>query len=151
MQKKAAVLRTWENLSKARALDPENIEGLHLLADQIVARNQDYSCAKKILETALKFDLQNARTNYYYLQILGGMGKFDLAFEYADKAIAIADADSRNFVLVNAGRLRYMAGKYDWVLGHYAKYLESNPNNSLAHFYRSPGFRREKSVSGSTR
>ena len=140
VQKKVAALRAWENLSKARALEPANIEGLHLLADQMVARNQDYGCAKKILETALKFDPQNARTNYYYSQILGGIGKFDLAFEYADKAMAVADADSRNFVTVNAGRLRYMAGKYDWVLAHYAKYLEANPNQPLAHFYRSLAF-----------
>ena len=140
VQKKQAALRTWENLSKARSLDPANIEGLQILADQIVARNQDYGCAKKIIETALKFDSQNARTNYFYSQILGGMGKFDLAFQYADKAIAVADADSRNFVVINAGRLRYMAGKYDWVLAHYAKYLESNPNNWLAHFYRSLAF-----------
>jgi tetratricopeptide (TPR) repeat protein len=138
--KKQAVQRTWENLSKARALDPANIEGLHILADQIVARHHDYGCAKKILETALKFDPQNARTNYYYSQILSGMGKFDLAFQYADKAMAVADAGSREFVTVNAGRLRYMAGEYDWVLAHYAKYLESNPNTWLAHFYRSLAF-----------
>jgi tetratricopeptide (TPR) repeat protein len=138
--KKIAAMRSWENLSKARALDPANIEGLHILADQIVARNHDYGCAKKILETALKFDSNNARTNYYLSQLLSGMGKFDLAFEYADKALALADADSRNFVLINAGRPRYMAGQYDWVLAHYAKYLESNPNNSLAHFYRSLAF-----------
>ena len=138
--KKQAALRAWENLSKARSLDPANIEGLHLLADQIVARNQDYGCAKKILETALKFDPQNARTNYYYSQILSGMGKFDRAFAYADKAIAVADADSRNFVTINAGRLRYMAGEYDWVLAHYAKYLETNPNNWLTYFYRSLAF-----------
>lgn len=138
--KKVTALRAWENLSKARALDPANIEGLQILADQIAARNQDYPCVKKILETALKFDPQNARTNYYYSQILSGMGKFDLAIQYADKAIAVADADSRNFVTVNAGRLRYMAGKYDWVLDHYAKYLESNPSHWLAHFYRSLAF-----------
>ena len=138
--KKVAAPRAWENLSKARTLDTASIEGLQILADQIASRNQDYPCVKKILETALKFDPQNARTNYYYSQILSGMGKFDLAFQYADKAIAVADADSRNFVTVNAGRLRYMAGKYDWVLDHYAKYLESNPNNWLAHFYRSLAF-----------
>jgi tetratricopeptide (TPR) repeat protein len=138
--KKVAMQRAWENLSKARALDPANIEGLQLLADQIVARNHDYDCAKQILETALKFDPQNARTNYFYSQVLGGMGNFDLAFQYADKAISVADADSRNFVVINAGRLRYMAGEYDWVLAHYAKYLESNPNNWLAHFYRSLAF-----------
>jgi tetratricopeptide (TPR) repeat protein len=138
--KKVAAPRAWEDLSRARALDPANIEGLYLLADQIVARKQDYGCAKKILERALKFDPQNARTNYYYSQLLSGMGKFDLAIQYADKAIAVADADSRNFVTVNAGRLRYMAGKYDWVLAHYAKYLEANPNHWLAHFYRSLAF-----------
>lgn len=68
------------------------------------------------------------------------MGKFDAAFRYAGKAIALADADSRNFVVVNAGRPRCMAGEHDWVLDHYAKYLESNPNHSLSHFYRSLAF-----------
>lgn len=138
--RKIAGQKAWDSLTKARALDPENIEGLQILADQVVARNHDYRCSKKILETALKFDPQNARTNYYYSQLLSGMGKFDLAFEYADKAIALADSDSRNFVVVNAGRPRYMAGQYDWVLDHYARYLESNPNHWLAYFYRSLAF-----------
>jgi tetratricopeptide (TPR) repeat protein len=138
--KKIAQARAWENLSKGRELDPSNIDGLHILADQILANNHDYKCAKKILETALKIDPKNARSNHYYSQLLSGMGKFDLAFQYADKAIAVADADSRNFVVINAGRPRYMAGQYDWVLEHYAKYLESNPNNWLAHFYRSLAF-----------
>lgn len=138
--KQTAVQRVWEKLSRARALDAANVEGLYLLADQIVSRNQDYDCAKKILERALKFEPNNARMNFYYSQILSGMGKFKLAEQYADKAIAVADSDSRNFVTINAGRLRYMAGEYDWVLAHYAKYLEANPNNWLAHFYRSLAF-----------
>ena len=135
--KKLARARAWENLSKGRELDPANINGLHLLADQVIANNGNYKCAKKILEAALKMDPQNARSNHYYSQLLSGMGKFDLAFQYADKAIAVADADTRNFVLSNAGRPRYMAGQYDWVL---TKYLESNPNAPLAHFYRSLAF-----------
>ena len=54
------------------------------------------------------------------------MGEFDLAFEYADKALAVAgDADTHNFVMTNAGRPRYMAGQYDWVL---TKYLGSTPD-----------------------
>lgn len=138
--KKIAQARVWENLSKGRELDPSNIDGLHLLADRVMANNGDFKCAKKILEAALKVDPQNARSNHYYSQLLSGMGKFDLAFQYADKAIVFADADTRDFVLSNAGRPRYMAGQYDWVLDHYAKYLESNPNNSLAHFYRSLAF-----------
>ena len=129
--------RAWENLSKGRELDPSNIDGLHLLADQVMANNGDHKCAKKILEASLKIDPQNARSHHYYSQLLSGMGKFDLAFQYADKAIAFADADTRNFVLSNAGRPRYMAGQYDWVL---TKYLESTPNAPLAHFYRSLAF-----------
>lgn len=132
--KKIARARAWENLSKGRELEPANIDGLHLLADQVMANNGDHKCAKKILEAALKLDPKNARSNHYYSQLLSGMGEFDLAFQYADKAVAFADADTRNFVLRNAGRPRYMAGQYDWVL---TKYLESDPNAPLAHFYRS--------------
>ncbi len=132
--RKIARARAWENLSKGRELDPANIDGLHLLADQVAANNGDYKCAKKILEAALKIDPKNARSNHYLSQLLSGMGKFNLAFKYADKAIAFADDDTRNFVLTNAGRPRYMAGQYDWVL---TKYLESDPNAPLAHFYRS--------------
>ena len=135
--KKIAQARAWENLSKGRELDPSNIDGLHLLADRVMANNGDHKCAKKILEASLKIDPQNARSHHYYSQLLSGMGKFDLAFQYADKAIAFADADTRNFVLSNAGRPRYMAGQYDWVL---TKYLESTPNAPLAHFYRSLAF-----------
>ncbi len=138
--KKTARQRAWENLSKARVLDPANVEGLQIFADQVIARNQDYDCAKKILETALKFDPQNALSNFYYSQLISGMGQFELAFQYADKAIALADADTRNQVTINAGRPRYMGGQYDWVLDHYAKYLESNPGNWLAYFYRSLAF-----------
>lgn len=132
--KKIARARASENLSKGRELDPANIDGLHLLADQVMANNSDYKCAKKILDAALKLDPENARSNHYYSQLLSGMGKFDLAFQYADKAVAFADADTRSFVLTNAGRPRYMAGQYDWVL---TKYLESNPDVPLAYFYRS--------------
>ena len=103
--KKIARARAWENLSKGRALDPSNIDGLHLLADQVIANNGDYQCARTILEAALALDPQNARSNHYYSQLLSGMGEFDLAFQYADKAIAAAaDADTRNFVLSNAGQ-----------------------------------------------
>jgi len=132
--KKIARTRALEYLSKGRELDPSNIDGLHLLADQIVATDHDYKCAKRILETALRLDPKNARSNHYYSQLLSGMGKFDLAFRYADKAIALADEDTRNFVLTNSGRPRYMAGQYDWVL---TKYLESTPDAPLAYFYRS--------------
>ena len=132
--KNVARPRAWENLSKGRELDPANIDGLHLLADQVMANNGDHKCAKKILEAALKIDPKNARSNHYYSQLLSGMGKFDLAFQYADNAVAFADADERNFVLSNAGRPRYMAGQYDWVL---TKYLASNHDAPLAHFYRS--------------
>jgi len=132
--KKIARARAWENLSKGRELDPANIDGLHLLADQVMTNNGDHKCAKKILEAALKIVPTNARSNHYYSQLLSGMGEFELAFQYADKAVAYADADTRNFVLSNAGRPRYMAGQYDWVL---TKYLESDPNAGLAHFYRS--------------
>ncbi len=132
--KKTARSRAWENLSKGRELDPANIDGLHVLADQVVANSGDHKCAKEILETALKVDPKNARSNHYYSQLLSGMGKFDLAFQYADKAAAFADAETRNFILSNSGRPRYMAGQYDWVL---TKYFESNPNAPLAHFYRS--------------
>ena len=66
------------------------------------------------------------------------MGEFDLAFKYADTALAAAgDADTRSFVMTNAGRPRYMAGHYDWVL---TRYLASTPNAPLAHFYRSLAF-----------
>jgi tetratricopeptide (TPR) repeat protein len=136
--KTLARARAWENLSKARALDPANIDGLHLLADQVMASNGDYKCARTILEAALTLDPGNARSNHYYSQLLSGMGEFDLAFKYADTALAAAgDADTRSFVTTNAGRPRYMAGHYDWVL---TKYLASTPDAPLAHFYRSLAF-----------
>jgi tetratricopeptide (TPR) repeat protein len=95
---------------------------------------------KMILETALTFAPQDGRIHYYYSQVLGGMGDFARAFVHADQAMAAADADAREFATVNAGRLRYMAGDYDWVLAHYARYLEAHPDHWLAHFYRSLAF-----------
>ena len=136
--KKTARARAQENLSEGLELDPSNIDGLHLLADQVIASNGEPKCARRILEAALKLDPKNARSNHYLSQLLSGMGEFDLAFKYADDAAAFADADTRNFVLSNAGRPRYMAGQYDWVLDHYASYLKSNPDSPwLSHFYRS--------------
>ena len=65
----------------------------------LIANNGDYQCARTILEAALALDPQNARSIHYYSQLLSGMGEFDLAFPYADKAnAAAADADTRNFV-----------------------------------------------------
>ena len=136
--KKLARARASENLSKGRAIDPSNIAGLHLLADQVIANNGNYQCARTILEAALALDPQNARSNHYYSQLLSGMGEFDLAFQYADKANGLAaDADTRNLVASNAGRPRYMAGQYDWVL---TRYLAATPDAPLAHFYRSLAF-----------
>jgi tetratricopeptide (TPR) repeat protein len=95
---------------------------------------------KMILEAALTFAPQDGRIHYYYSQVLGGMGDFARAFVHAGQAMAAADADVREFATVNAGRLRYMAGDYDWVLAHYARYLEAHPDHWLAHFYRSLAF-----------
>jgi tetratricopeptide (TPR) repeat protein len=50
--KRVAQARAWETLSRARALEPSNVDGLHLLADQVVANNGDYRCARTILEAA---------------------------------------------------------------------------------------------------
>jgi tetratricopeptide (TPR) repeat protein len=136
--KNLARARAWENLSKGRALDPWNIDGLHVLADHVIADTGDYKCARTILEVALKLDPGNARSNHYFSQLLSGMGEFDLAFQYAEKALAVAgDAETRSFVMTNAGRPRYMAGDYDWVL---TKYLASTPDAPLRHFYRSLAF-----------
>ncbi len=132
--------RSWGSLSKARALAPANVEGLQLFADQVIARNQDYTCAKSILETALRLEPQNALNHHYYSQLLSGMGKFDEAFSHADQALVLANADTRDMITINAGRPRYMGGQYGWVLAHYAKYLESHPGHSLSHFYRSLAF-----------
>ena len=131
-----AVQRAWANLEKARALEPDNVEGLAILADRVIQRSHDYACAERIYQRALQLDPRNARTHHEYAQLLGGLGRFELAFEHADHATAMADAATRDFVAVNAGRLRYMAGQYDWVLDHYAKLLESKPQNYLARFYR---------------
>jgi tetratricopeptide (TPR) repeat protein len=137
--KTLARARAWDNLSAGRRLAPANIDGLHVLADQVIANTGDYQCARTILEAALHLDPHNARSNHYLSQLLSGMGEFDLAFQYADKALkaADADADARAFIQTNAGRPRYMAGDYDWVL---TRYLESTPNAPLAHFYRSLAF-----------
>ena len=131
--------RAWEQLAKGRALAPGNVDGLYLLADQVFLANRDYACTRRIFETALRLDPGNARTHYWISELLAGMGQFDLAFEHTGKALALADADAdaRDYIERNIGRQRYMAGQYDWVLDHYANYLKTKPNFSLAHFYRS--------------
>ena len=132
--KKDAQARARERLDKGRQLHPASIDGLHLLADVVLANTHDYLCAKRILEAALSLDPTDARTHHYYSQLLSGMGQFDLAFQHADTAIANADPDTRTFVSRNLGRPRYMAGQYDWVL---TQYMASERDAPLAHFYRS--------------
>ncbi len=137
VKKPIAHARAWENMSKGRALEPGNIDGLYLLADQVFLANNNYGCAKRIFETALRLEPKNALTHYWYSELLAGIGKFDLAFEHSAKALSLADVDTRDYVMRNIGRQRYMAGQYDWVLAHYENYLKAKPNFSLAHFYRS--------------
>lgn len=129
--------RAWENLAKGRELDPANVEGLFLLVDQVFLANHDYGCAQRILETALRLEPGNARAHYWYSELLAGMGRFDQAFAQSGQALALADADTRDYVARNIGRQHYMAGQYDWVIDHYADYLQTHPGYGLAHFYRS--------------
>ena len=140
VKKDVALARAGQHLAKGRELAPANIDGLYLLADQVFLVNRDYACTQRILDTALRLDPGNARTHYWYSELLAGMGQFDLAFEHTGKALALADADTRDYVTRNIGRQRYMAGQYDWVIDHYANYLKAKPNFSLAHFYRSLAF-----------
>lgn len=137
VKKKDAHARAWKHLAKGRELDPANIDGLYLLVDQVFLANLDYPCAKRIFETALRLQPNNAMTHYWYSELLAGIGEFDRAFEHTDKALALANPDTRDYLLRNTGRQRYMAGQYDWVLQHYETYLAAKPNSSLAHFYRS--------------
>lgn len=137
VKKQEAHARAWKHLAKGRELDPSNIDGLYLLVDQVFLANNDYRCAKRILETALRLEPNNAITHYWYSELIAGIGEFKLAFEHTDKALTLADADTRDYLLRNTGRQRYMAGQYDWVLHHYENYLAAKPNYSLAHFYRS--------------
>lgn len=132
--------RAFENLAKGRALEPANIEGLHLLADEAFLRTLDYSCAKRIYEVALRLDPGNARTHRLHSDLLSGMGDFPLAFEHADRALTLSEGAMRRNIQLNQGRPRYMAGQYDWVIEHYATYLAANPGATLAHFYRSLAF-----------
>lgn len=57
--KKTARARAQKNLSKGLELDPATIDGLHLLADQVIASNGEPKCARRILEAALKLDPKN--------------------------------------------------------------------------------------------
>ncbi len=138
--KKIAHARAWENLKKGRKLEPANVYGLHALVDQAFIATNDYRCAKRILETALRLEPNNARTHRLYAELLSGMGEFDQAFEHADRAVALAERDERRNVALNLGRPRFMAGQYDWVLDHYETYLKETPGAGLAHFYRSLAF-----------
>lgn len=135
--KPVALERSWAALSRALAIDPRNVDALQTLADQVIARNRDFSCARTVLAHALAIEPTNARVNFQYAQVLGGFGQFAKAKRLADKALALASPADRDFVARNAGRLRYMAGEYDWVVAHYARYLQDQPGFWLAHFYRS--------------
>jgi tetratricopeptide (TPR) repeat protein len=132
--------RAFDHLAKGRALDPGNITGLHVLADEAFLRTLDYGCARRVLETALRLAPDDATTHRLLAELLSGMGEFALAFEHADRAVALSEGVARRNVLLNQGRPRFMAGQYDWVLDHYATYLQANPGASLAHFYRSLAF-----------
>jgi tetratricopeptide (TPR) repeat protein len=137
--RKTAQARAWENLALGRELDPAKVDGLFLLVDQVFLANNDYDCAQRILDTALRLEPENPRVHYWMSELLSGIGQFDRAFEHSARALALADADpdTRFFVASNIGRQRYMAGQYDWVIAHYAQILQARPGYWLAHFYRS--------------
>lgn len=138
--KRVAHARAFEALAKGRALDPANVHGLHALANQAFIATNDYQCAKRILETALRLEPADVRTHVLYSELLSGLGEFELAFVHADKAVALSQGDARRSVRLNLGRPRFMAGQYDWVLDHYAAFLKEYPGAGLAHFYRSLAF-----------
>lgn len=135
--KDVAHARAWAELSRGRELAPGNVDGLYVLADQVFLANRDYACSLRIFEAALRLEPGNAMTHYWMSELLAGMGQFERAFEHTGKALALADADARDYLARNIGRQRYMAGQYDWVIDHYADYLKTKPGFSLAHFYRS--------------
>jgi tetratricopeptide (TPR) repeat protein len=132
--------RAFEHLAKGRAIDPGNITGLQVLADEAFLRTLDYGCARRILDTAQRLAPDDATTHRLLAELLSGMGEFALAFEHADRALALSEGVTRRNILLNQGRPRYMAGQYDWVLDHYATFLAANPGAGLAHFYRSLAF-----------
>jgi tetratricopeptide (TPR) repeat protein len=138
--KKIAHARAWENLAKGRELDPANVYGLHALVNQSFLETNDYRCAKRILEDALRLEPKNVRTHVLYSELLSGMGEFDLSFQHADEALALSEGETRRIVLLNSGRPRFMAGQYDGVFDHYETHLQEYPGASLAHFYRSLAF-----------
>jgi tetratricopeptide (TPR) repeat protein len=138
--KKLAHERAFEHLAKGREIDPANVVGLYTLADEVFLRTLDYGCVRQILDTALRLEPDNPATHVRYSELLSGIGEFDLAFEHADRALAMSEGIQRRGILLNLGRPRYMAGQYDWVLDHYAAFLKEHPGTSLAHFYRSLAF-----------
>lgn len=132
--------RAFRHLALGRALDPANVTGLHVLADEAFLRTLDYGCARRILQAALRIEPENPATHRLLAELLSGIGEFALAFEHADRSVALSQGLERRSILLNLGRPRYMAGQYDWVLAHYEAFLKENPSALLAHFYRSLAF-----------
>lgn len=132
--------RAFRHLALGRALEPANVTGLHVLADEAFLATLDYGCARRILEAALRIEPENVITHRLLAELLSGIGDFALAFEHAERSLALSQGLERRSIRLNLGRPRYMAGQYDWVLAHYEAFLKDYPGTSLAHFYRSLAF-----------
>lgn len=129
--------RSLAALSQAASLDPDSPYVLERLGDAAVYQLRDMPCARRMLERAILLDPRNASAQYAYAHLLGSAGEFTKAFAHMEAGLAAADADARVGLLLNSGRIRYMAREPEWVVRHYTDFMARHPDRAwLAHFYR---------------
>lgn len=129
--------RSLAALSTAASLDPDSPYVLERLGDAAVYQMRDMSCARRMLEQAVRLAPTNASAQFAYAHLLGSAGDFKAAFAHMETGLANADTDARVALLLNSGRIHYMAREPEWVVRHYTDFIATYPDRaSLAHFYR---------------
>ncbi|MCP1381642.1 tetratricopeptide repeat protein [Runella salmonicolor] len=136
MQKKMGSEKSLEYFFKAFSLNPHSVTGLRGIAEGKIALQNDYTCAREILERILKVDTKNAWIRFEYAILLAAQNNFTEAYKVREKALADADSVTRRSILYNSTRMRFMAHDYDWVINYSDSLIARNPGGAVLHFYK---------------
>lgn len=137
MQKKMGSEKSLEYFFKGFSLNPNSVTGLRVVADGKIALQNDYTCAREILERILQVDTKNAWIRFEYAILLAAQNNFTEAYKVREKALADADSVTKRSILYNSTRMRFMAHDYDWVINYSDSLIARNPNDAFLHFYKS--------------
>jgi tetratricopeptide (TPR) repeat protein/uncharacterized membrane protein YphA (DoxX/SURF4 family) len=139
--RRTAETRARAALASALRADPEHPRVVAAAAQIALVFDRDETRAAELYARAVASMPDDPGLLFDSAQVLGGLGRFPEAVAQLERAIAL---DSR--VRRRAGRLFFMAGRYDDVLASYDPMPEAPRERALAHFYRGLTFEQRNRV-----